>query len=280
MSPIITAILLALTAMLANGEYFLGSSMLSRPLVTCTIAGIIMGNVHAGIVMGATLELAFIGSFSIGASIPPEIISGSILGTAFAIGAGKSTAVALTLGIPIASLVLIIKNLCFIFILPFFVHKADQYAAEGDDKGVGRMNLLGGFFSVNLPIGLIVGISYVLGSPMIKAFLGIIPKFVINGLGIATGLLPAYGFALLLKLMINKRNVVFFVLGFALAVYLKVPVTGVAIFGGCLALILTGYAAFKAHGEPTAATAGPAPERNSTNSSDKNGGIDYEDEEF
>ncbi|MFT8410666.1 MAG: PTS sugar transporter subunit IIC [Schleiferilactobacillus perolens] len=39
MSPIITAILLALTAMLANGEYFLGSSMLSRPLVTCTIAG-------------------------------------------------------------------------------------------------------------------------------------------------------------------------------------------------------------------------------------------------
>ena len=60
-------------------------------------------------------------SFAIGASIPPEIISGSVLGTAFAIGAGKSTAVALTLGIPIASLVLIVKNVCFITILPYLL---------------------------------------------------------------------------------------------------------------------------------------------------------------
>lgn len=72
-----TAILLALAAMLANGEYLFGSSMLSRPLVTCTLAGLIMGDVQMGIIMGATLELAFVGSFSIGASIPPEIISGS-----------------------------------------------------------------------------------------------------------------------------------------------------------------------------------------------------------
>lgn len=276
MSPIITAILLALTAMLANGEYFLGSSMLSRPLVTCTIAGLIMGNITQGIIMGATLELVFIGSFSIGASIPPEIISGSILGTAFAIGAGKNTAVALTLGIPIASLVLIIKNLCFIFILPYFVHKADHYATEADDKGVDRMNILGGFLSINLPIGLIVGISFLLGSPVIKAFLAIIPKFVINGLGIATGLLPAFGFALLMKLMINKNNAVFFILGFALAVYLKVPVTGVAIFGACLALILTGYASFKDQHKPIANNEG------ANNNQDKNdkGGINYEDEEF
>lgn len=32
--------------------------------------------------MGATLELAFIGSFSVGASIPPDVVTGGILGTA------------------------------------------------------------------------------------------------------------------------------------------------------------------------------------------------------
>ncbi len=84
-----------------------------------------------------------------------------------------------------------------------------------------------------------------LGSPVIKTVLAAIPKFVISGLGIATGLLPAYGFALLLKMMINKHNAVFFVFGFALAAYLKISVTGVAIFGACLALILTGYSAYK-----------------------------------
>ncbi|WEV43254.1 PTS sugar transporter subunit IIC [Lactobacillus sp. ESL0684] len=279
MNKYLIALILALIAMLGNGEYFLGSSMLSRPLVTCTLTGLVLGNLHQGIIMGATLELAFVGSFSIGASIPPEIISGSVLGTAFALNAGKSTAVALTLGIPIASLVLVIKNLCFIFILPFFVHKADKYGDEANGKGIGRMSNWGGFFSINLPIGLVVGISYLLGSPVIKQVLAVIPKFVIDGLGIATGLLPAYGFALLLKMMVNKNNVTFFILGFALAVYLKVPVTGVAIFGACLALVLTGYSAFKGKALVNTDQSATAVAGTNTEDSD-NGGINYEDEEF
>ncbi|MBC8931108.1 PTS sugar transporter subunit IIC, partial [Escherichia coli] len=96
--------------------------------------------------------------------------------------------------------------------------------------------------------------------------------FVITGLGIATGLLPAYGFALLLKLMVNKKNAVFFVFGFALAVYLKVPVTGVAIFAACLALILTGYATLKNDNGPKNSNTEPALAND--------GGINYEDEEF
>ena len=275
MTPFIIALLLALTAMLANGEYLLGSSMLSRPLVTCTIAGLIMGNIKAAIIMGATLELAFIGSFSIGASIPPEIISGSILGTAFAIGAGKSTAVAVTLGIPIASLVLVIKNLCFVFILPLFVHKADRYAEKADTHGVSKMNILGGFFSINLPIGLVVFFSYLAGSPFIKALLATIPKFIIDGLGIATGLLPAYGFALLLKMMINKKNIPFFILGFILVVYMKVSVTGVAIIAACLALILTGYSTFHDKNKMVVTT-----NNTTTNNKGSQGDINYEDEEF
>ncbi|MDK6233177.1 PTS mannose/fructose/sorbose/N-acetylgalactosamine transporter subunit IIC [Aerococcus sanguinicola] len=270
---VLIAVLLGLTAMLANGEYWLGSSMLSRPLVTCTITGLIMGDMVTGIKIGAMLELAFVGSFSIGGAIPPEIISGSILGTAFAIGTGQDTAVALTLGLPIASLVLIAKNVGFLSILPYFVHKADTYAENADVKGIGRMNFLGGFFAVNLPIGLIVCISYLLGSPFIQTLIDNIPQFIIDGLGIATGLLPAYGFALLLNMMVNKRNVVFFILGFALAVYLKVPVTGVAIFAAILALILTGYANLKEENTSEAVAA-------SSTVGVGEGEIDYEDEEF
>ena len=277
MSIVITAIILALIAMLANGEYFLGSSMLSRPLVTCTLAGLVMGDITQGIIIGATLELAFVGSFSIGASIPPEIISGSVLGTAFAIGAGKSTAVALTLGIPIASLVLIVKNLCFLFILPFFVHKADKYASEGNGKGVDRMNIFGGFFSINLPIGLVVGLSYLFGSEAIKGLLEVIPDFVINGLGIATGLLPAFGFAMLMKIMIKKTNATFFILGFAVAVYMKVPVTGVAIFGACMALILTGYSSFTGK---KLTTSDNQEVNNQSGNTLVGQEINYEDEEF
>lgn len=273
MNTMLTAVLLALTAMLANAEYLFGSSMLSRPLVTCTLTGLICGDIVQGIIIGATLELAFIGSFSIGAAIPPEIISGSVLGTAFAITTGQSTAVAITLGVPIASLVLIIKNLCFIFILPIFVHKADDYAEKGNSKGIDRMNLLGGLISINIPIGLVVGISYTLGSPYIQGVLDTIPDYIINGLSIATGLLPAFGFALLLKMMVTKKNAIFFALGFALAVYLNVPVTGVAIFTAILALILTGYTDYRNKKLIVDSN-------NNIATAHIDGGIDYEDEEF
>ncbi|MDI5303822.1 PTS sugar transporter subunit IIC, partial [Salmonella enterica subsp. enterica serovar Anatum] len=49
---------------------------------TQTNAGpyLVLGDMETGIVMGATLELAFIGSFSVGASLPPDVVTGGILG--------------------------------------------------------------------------------------------------------------------------------------------------------------------------------------------------------
>lgn len=267
MSLGITSLLLALVAMLGNAEYLLGTSMLSRPLVMGTLTGLVMGDLTTGVAIGAVLELAFIGSFSIGAAIPPEIISGSVLGTAFAISAGESPAVALTLALPIASLVLIVKNFGFLFILPPFVHKADKYASEGNYKGISRMNILSGFFAINLPIGLVVGLSYLVGNEAVENLLSLIPDFVNSGLVIATGLLPAYGFALLLNLMIDKKNFVFFVLGFALLAYLGIDVTGIAVLSAVLAFILSGYSSFNGN-------------LSENHSIDQSGGIAYDSEEF
>lgn len=266
-----TALLLALVAMLGNAEYLLGTTMLSRPLIMGTLAGLVVGDVTSGVIIGATLELAFLGSFSIGAAIPPEIISGSVLGTAFAIAAGETPAVALTLALPIASLVLIVKNFGFLFILPPFVHKADSYAEEANHVGIGWMNILSGFFAVNLPIGLVVGISYYVGSEAVESLLAMIPDFVNTGLVVATGLLPAYGFALLLNMMINKENFVFFILGFALLVYMGVDVTGVAVISTVFAFILSGYSAFNDKGKGQGTV---------TQEQEDTGGINYDSEEF
>ena len=235
----IQAVLLGLIAMLGNAEYLFGTSLLSRPIVMGALTGIIMGDIPTGVMLGATLELAFMGAFSIGASIPPEMISGTGLGTAFAIANGRGAETALTLALPIASLVLVFKNLGMVFILPSFVHKADKYAEEGNLKGVARMHLLGGFFGVNLIIGLIVAISFYCGSPAVEAFLGIIPQWVQRGLELAMGLLPAIGFGLLMQMIMNKEVACFFFLGYMLSVYLNIPVTGIAIFGGIIAIVLT-----------------------------------------
>ena len=200
---LLQAILLGLVAMLGNAEYLFGTSLLSRPLVMGTLTGIVLGDIQTGVTLGATLELAFMGAFSIGA------------------------------------LVLIAKNVGMVFILPPFVHKADKYAAEGNMAGVARMHLLGGFFGVNLIIGVIVACGYYAGGPAVQALLNVIPTWISNGLQITMGLLPAIGFGLLLMMIMEKDVACFFFLGFALSVYLKIPVTAIAIFGVIIAIVLT-----------------------------------------
>ena len=76
----VEALLLGLVAFIAQSEYALGTSLISRPIVTGLLTGLVLGDVQTGVIMGATLELAFIGSFSVGASIPPDVVTGGILG--------------------------------------------------------------------------------------------------------------------------------------------------------------------------------------------------------
>ena len=232
---ILQAILLGLVAFIAQSEYALGTSLLSRPIVTGLFTGIVLGDVKTGIIMGATLELAFIGSFSVGASIPPDVVTGGILGTAFAITAGAGTETALLLGLPIATLTLIFKNVYLGLLIPIMNHRADRYAEDGNYKGVEHMHLLAGF-GLSLMLGLVVMISYLVGSQTIGNLLAKIPDFVQNGLTVATGLIPALGFAMLARLL--KKVAPYFLLGLAVAAYLEIPVTGLAIFGAILAVIV------------------------------------------
>ncbi|MDT2696009.1 PTS mannose/fructose/sorbose/N-acetylgalactosamine transporter subunit IIC [Enterococcus gallinarum] len=249
------AILLGIVAFIAQSEYALGTSLLSRPIVTGLFTGIVLGDVSTGIIMGATLELAFIGSFSVGASIPPDVVTGGILGTAFAITAGAGTETALLLGLPIATLTLILKNVYLGLLIPMMNQKADLYAADGNYKGVERMHLLAGF-GLSLMLALVVAISFMVGSNTISKLLDMIPAFVQNGLSVATGLIPALGFAMLARLLINKQVAPYFFLGFALAAYLELPVTGIAIFGAITAVVVVNLRNIRGQGQSVQTTSG------------------------
>ncbi|EOH65806.1 PTS mannose/fructose/sorbose/N-acetylgalactosamine transporter subunit IIC [Enterococcus mundtii] len=249
------AILLGIVAFIAQSEYALGTSLLSRPIVTGLFTGIVLGDINTGIIMGATLELAFIGSFSVGASIPPDVVTGGILGTAFAITAGAGTETALLLGLPIATLTLILKNVYLGLLIPMMNQKADLYAADGNYKGVERMHLLAGF-GLSLMLALVVTISFMVGSNTISKLLAMIPAFVQNGLSAATGLIPALGFAMLARLLINKQVAPYFFLGFALAAYLEIPVTGIAIFGAITAAVVVNLRNIRGQGQSIQMTSG------------------------
>ncbi len=158
----VEALLLGLVAFIAQSEYALGTSLISRPIVTGLLTGLVLGDVQTGVIMGATLELAFIGSFSVGASIPPDVVTGGILGVAFAITSGAGTETALLLGLPIATLTLILKNIYLGMFIPMLSQKADGYAERADLRGIERMHLIAGF-GLSLMLAAVVTVSFLGG---------------------------------------------------------------------------------------------------------------------
>lgn len=233
---ILKSILIGLVAMIGYLDDFTGASMIARPIVTGPIVGLVLGDVHQGIVIGATLELIWMGIVAVGAAIPPDVITGGVLGTAFAIISGKGPEVALALAVPIAMLAQLIKNAVYIF-RAVLVHKADKYAEEGNASGIERMHVLA-YSIIIVSMGIINAVSFYFGSSVMEKLLKAIPAFIMDGLSVATGLLPALGFALLAQMTMTKKLAPFFALGFILAAYSKLPMLAIAGIGVVMALII------------------------------------------
>ena len=98
---VIAAFLVAIVAFLAAiDEQVFGASMLSRPLFTGPIVGLIMGDVTTGIIMGASLEAMFMGTIMVGSAVPPEAYASSVLRIAVAIQSGAEGGTGVDLALP------------------------------------------------------------------------------------------------------------------------------------------------------------------------------------
>ena len=99
------------------------------------------------------------------------------------------------------------------------------------------MHWYGGIFGMYLPMAILVAVAYYLGSGVMENILDAIPQFVQDGLTISAGILPALGFAILLRMILNKKIAAFLAIGFVMTAYLSLPVLAVSIvalmtFGG------------------------------------------------
>ncbi|WP_443083778.1 PTS sugar transporter subunit IIC [Vibrio sp. V26_P1S5P106] len=64
-----------------------------------------------------------------------------------------------------------------------------------------------------------------------------LPKTLIDGLGVAGGIMPAIGFAVLMKIMMKNAYIPYFILGFVAAAWLELPVLAIAAAALAMALI-------------------------------------------
>jgi PTS system mannose-specific IIC component len=234
-----TALILAIWAYLCvfdilGPTFFLGW----RPLIGGFGAGILVGDVQTGMMVGATLELMALGVYTYGGATIPDFTVGSILGTYFAVSSGQGFEQGVALAIP-AALLLTQVDIFGRFINFVFVHRADAYAEAGDAAGFERMMVLFSHIIWGLSRAIPVFLAVAFGETLVTSisnFFDANPWFS-NGITTVGGVLPALGFAMLLKIMPVEQYPAFLLLGFVMFAYLEMPLVGIALAGFAIALV-------------------------------------------
>lgn len=226
------ALLSALSYFLCyGGNWILGQSMIERPLIVGTVTGLLLGDLQQGIIIGAALEAIFMGAVNIGGQVSAEPAAATVFATAFTISTGGVTPeAALALAVPVGVLAGIFTMFVNNVLLSFFVPIMDEMAKKANGKGIVYLHFSAWFLRFFI-FSVVVFIGVLLGQNSIELFIQNIPEKMMRGLIALAGLLPAVGFAILLKMLWSKELAVYYFLGFILVVYFNIPLVALAALG-------------------------------------------------
>ena len=215
------------------GSYLTGNSYIDRPIVIGAVTGLFLGDLKAGLIIGATLEAVFMGALNVGGVISSEPAIATVLAVTFAVSTNISQKAAVTLTIPIgvlaAFVLLALKNGVMIVFAPIL----DKFAAKNNQKGIITIHFLSWFIYYGI-YAVIAFLGVIAGSSAISALVKFIPQNLMAGLNAAGGLLPAVGFATLMK----SKLAVFYLLGFVLTIYLNLPAVAIACIGIAIVVVM------------------------------------------
>ena len=203
---------------------FWAHNFATRPIVVCPILGIVLGDAATGLALGASLELLFMGITNIGGSIPSDVFIAGTIVTALCIGTGLDYETAVVLAAAIGAVSGIWSVTVRIIYQGMFVAIFERMAAKGDVKGYNRMTILA---NATNPIfsTLLVYVAIALGADALQGILASIPAFILDGLSVAAGMMPAIGLGLLMNMLWSGKASIYFFFGFAATVYLNINMT-------------------------------------------------------
>ncbi|OBU37747.1 PTS N-acetylgalactosamine transporter subunit IIC [Photobacterium phosphoreum] len=231
----IQAVLLGILAFFAGLDLFNGLTHFHRPVVLGPLVGLILGDLQTGILVGGTLELIWMGLAPLAGAQPPNVIIGTIVGTAFAITTKVEPNVAVGVAVPFAVAVQMGITLLF-SAMSAVMSKCDQMAENADTKGIETINylallVLGSFYFLCAFLPVYFGAEH--AGTMVQ----MLPQQLIDGLGVAGGIMPAVGFAVLMKIMMKNVYIPYFILGFVAAAWLQLPILAIASAATAMAII-------------------------------------------
>ncbi|AXX65095.1 PTS sugar transporter subunit IIC [Bombilactobacillus bombi] len=226
-----TAILAALCVFVCfGGNWLWGQTMIERPLVVGMITGLIFGDIRTGIMMGASLEAIFMGAVDIGGALSAEPVTATVLATTFSIILNVNQKAALAIAVPIGVFAAFISMFMKNVVMNIFAPVVDKVAASDNQKGL-IWTHFGMWFLNYFVFSLVTFFSILAGAKPVQHLVSAIPQNLMAGLSATGGLLPAVGFAILMRMLWSKKLSPFYFLGFILTAYLQLPSVAVAAIG-------------------------------------------------
>lgn len=234
-------------AIIVSILYYLGNSSLLagpigyytlyRPLVGGFLVGLVLGDPVTGTIVGATINLMYIGFISAGGALPGDPCLAGIMGTAMSITGGLTPEAALAMAVPIG----LIGTLIWfgrMTLDTIFAHMADRYAEKGELNKVWIASVLlpQAFLFVITAVPCFFAMYY--GANYIQGFIDFLGEKVLGVLITIGGMMPALGIALNMKAIFKDNARIFFFLGFLITVYFEnLTMISIGALGLCAAII-------------------------------------------
>jgi len=208
---------------------------LKRPIVIGPIMGLIMGDIITGCLIGAALELMYLGFINVGGIQASDPAYATTLACAFVILYGYDISTAAVLTVPFGYIGLYLHKFP-IFVNSFFIPLWNKLIREDKMKSYKVLyptipTIANSINGLSLFIGLMIGESF------FTNLYESLPAWLLTGWGAAASMLPAIGLGMLLYFLWDKRKLVYFLLGFALVAYLGAPTLLIAFIGVTFAVV-------------------------------------------
>lgn len=229
---LLQGILLSIMAIIVGIDFWLEALFIFRPIIVCTLTGVILGDIQLGLLAGGLTELAFAGLTPAGGTQPPNPVLAGIMTTVIAYTTGKDPATSIGLALPFSFLMQYII-LFYYSSFSLFMNKIDKYAEKADTKGIIRINIITTLI-VAITYGVVVFLSAYVAQDAMQVLVNSMPEWLTHGFEIAGGILPAVGFGMLLKVMLKRQFVPYLLIGFLVACFIEfsnllpVAVVGIA----------------------------------------------------
>ncbi len=228
---------LAIMAIIVGVDFWLEGFFIFRPIIVSTLTGLILGDVQLGLITGGITELAFAGLTPAGGTQPPNPVLAGVMSTVIAYTTKTEATAAMALALPFSFLMQYVILFCY-STFSFFMKGADQAAEEADTARIVKINMTCTAI-IALLYGIIVFLCTFVAQDAMKTLVEVLPAWLTHGFEVAGGILPAVGFAMLLKVMLKGEFVPYLLIGFVIACFLDFSnLLPIAVVGVALALFV------------------------------------------